>query len=49
MNKDQVKGRIKNAEGKLKEVTGKIVGNKSLEAKGKSRKPSAKKDDIKKG
>jgi uncharacterized protein YjbJ (UPF0337 family) len=34
MNRDQVKGRIKEAEGKVKEVTGKIVGNKSLEERG---------------
>ena len=35
MNKDQVKGRVKEAEGKIKEVTGKLVGNEKLEAKGK--------------
>jgi uncharacterized protein YjbJ (UPF0337 family) len=35
MNKDQVKGRIKEAKGKVKEATGKIVGNKELEEKGK--------------
>ena len=35
MNKDQVKGRVKEAEGKIKEVAGKLVGNESLEAKGK--------------
>jgi len=35
MNKVQVKGRINKAEGKVKEVTGKIVGNKRLEAEGK--------------
>ena len=34
MNKDQVKGRIKKVTGKLKEVAGKSVGNKELEAKG---------------
>ncbi len=34
MNKDQVKGRIKEAQGKVKEVTGKIVGSKHLEEKG---------------
>jgi uncharacterized protein YjbJ (UPF0337 family) len=27
MNENQVKGRIKEAEGKVKEITGKIVGN----------------------
>jgi uncharacterized protein YjbJ (UPF0337 family) len=34
MNKDQVKGRAEQAVGKVKEVTGKAVGNKSLEEKG---------------
>ena len=36
MNKDQVKGRVKEAEGKIKEVAGKLVGNEKLEAKGKA-------------
>jgi uncharacterized protein YjbJ (UPF0337 family) len=35
MNKDQVKGRVNEAEGKIKEVAGKLVGNETLEAKGK--------------
>jgi len=35
MNKDQVKGRIEEAKGKVKAVTGKIVGNKTLEEEGK--------------
>ena len=35
MNKDQFKGRVKESEGKIKEVAGKIVGNERLEAKGK--------------
>ncbi len=35
MNKDQVKGRVKEAEGKIKEAAGKLVGNERLEAKGK--------------
>ena len=34
MNKDQIKGRTKEATGKVKEVTGKITGNKALEQKG---------------
>ena len=34
MNKDQVKGRIHKAKGKVKEVTGKVVGNAKLEQKG---------------
>ena len=41
MNKDQVKGRVKEAEGKIKEVAGKLVGNEDLEAKGKVQKRSA--------
>jgi uncharacterized protein YjbJ (UPF0337 family) len=36
MNKDQVKGRVKQAKGKVKKVTGKVVGNKDLERKGKN-------------
>jgi uncharacterized protein YjbJ (UPF0337 family) len=35
MNKDQVNGRIKETQGKIKEVAGSIVGNKDLEDKGK--------------
>lgn len=38
MNKDQVDGRSKAVEGKIKEMAGKIVGNKELEAKGKAKK-----------
>jgi uncharacterized protein YjbJ (UPF0337 family) len=34
MNKDQVKGRAKEAEGKMQEVAGKIVGSKHQEVKG---------------
>jgi len=34
MNKDQVKGRVEEAKGKVKQVTGKMVGNASLEQKG---------------
>jgi uncharacterized protein YjbJ (UPF0337 family) len=34
MNKDQVKGRVKEAQGKIKAATGKAVGNKSMEGKG---------------
>ena len=34
MNKDQVKGRVKVLEGKVKEVAGKAVGNPTLEVKG---------------
>lgn len=56
MNKDQVKGRLEEAKGKVKEVAGKIVGNKDLEEKGKVKKTVGKvqagigdlKEDIKK-
>ena len=34
MNKDQVKGRIEQAKGAVKETTGKAVGNKKLETEG---------------
>ncbi|HEX7913986.1 MAG TPA: CsbD family protein [Paraburkholderia sp.] len=35
MNKDQVKGRIEEAKGKLKEVVGKATGNEMTKVKGK--------------
>lgn len=38
MNKDQVKGRVKEVQGSAKEVAGKIVGNKQLEIEGKVQK-----------
>ncbi len=55
MNKDQIKGRAQEATGKVKQVTGKAVGNKELERKGKAEKAGGKlragygdlKDDIK--
>lgn len=34
INKDQVKGRIEEAKGTIKEATGKLVGDDTLEAKG---------------
>ncbi len=34
MNKDQVKGAVKDLGGKIQEEAGKLVGNKSQEAKG---------------
>jgi uncharacterized protein YjbJ (UPF0337 family) len=34
MNKDQVKGRVKQAAGKIKEVAGKVTGNKKTELDG---------------
>ncbi len=42
MNKDQVKGRIKETKGAVKEVTGKLTGKKSLEQKGKLQKTAGK-------
>lgn len=38
MNKDQVTGRVKQAEGKVKEVAGKVVGNRPMEAEGRTEK-----------
>jgi uncharacterized protein YjbJ (UPF0337 family) len=38
INKDQVKGRAEEAQGKVKEVVGHAVGNKDLEARGKMQK-----------
>ena len=35
INKDQVKGRVSEAEGKLKEVVGRVIGNEKLKVKGK--------------
>ena len=35
INKDQVKGLARQAEGTIKEAAGKLVGNEKLEAKGK--------------
>jgi uncharacterized protein YjbJ (UPF0337 family) len=35
VNKDQIKGRAREAKGKLKEVTGNLVGNEKLQTKGK--------------
>lgn len=57
MNKVQVKGAINETEGKVKQVTGSLVGNKDLEEKGKVQKNVGKvqgqfgdlKDKLKKG
>ena len=38
VNKDQVKGRVKEVKGKIKEVAGKLVGNKTMRATGKIQK-----------
>lgn len=42
MNKDQVKGRIKEARGKVKEAAGKVSGDETLEQKGKLQKLAGK-------
>ena len=42
MNKDQVNGRIKAIEGTVKELTGKLLGNPTLKAKGKVEKTMGK-------
>ena len=34
MNNDQIKGRAEEAKGKIKEVTGRVIGNPDLEAEG---------------
>ena len=50
-NKDQVRGRVKQAKGKIKEVAGGLLGDKKLQAKGKSQgtlgKAQAKFGDVK--
>ncbi len=38
MKKEQIMGKIEEGKGKIKEVTGKILGNTELEAKGKPKK-----------
>ena len=38
MNKDQTSGSIKQVKGQIKETTGKVLGDKDLESKGKSEK-----------
>ena len=35
MNSDQIKGRVEQAKGSIKEATGKVVGNEKLQAEGK--------------
>jgi uncharacterized protein YjbJ (UPF0337 family) len=42
MNKDQIKGRIKEAKGSAKETAGKVAGKKILEQKGKLQKTAGK-------
>jgi uncharacterized protein YjbJ (UPF0337 family) len=57
MNKDQIKGQIKQVKGNIKETTGKILGDKTMENKGKIQDVTGKiqesygnlKEDLKKG
>ena len=42
MNKDQVKGRVEEAKGAIKEAAGKVVGNTKLQAEGKLDKAAGK-------
>ena len=57
MNKAQMKGRVNQVKGKIKKVTGSIVGNKTLEQRGRAQEIVGKaqadfgdlKDDLKKG
>ena len=42
MSKQHLKGHVKEAEGKIKEVAGKLVGNERLEEKGKAEKIAGK-------
>ena len=42
MNKDQVKGRVEQAKGAIKETAGKAVGNKKLESEGQANKVAGK-------
>jgi uncharacterized protein YjbJ (UPF0337 family) len=52
VNKDQVKGRVSEVKGAIKEVAGKLVGNEKLQVKGKAEriagKTRAKFGDVKK-
>lgn len=36
MNKDQIKGRVKEVKGKIKEAAGRLLGNEKMEEKGKT-------------
>ena len=38
MNKDQIKGRVNEAKGTIKQTAGSLLGNESMEAKGKAQK-----------
>ena len=43
MNKKQLKGRVNAVKGRVKEATGKLVGNKALEKKGTAERNAAEK------
>ena len=43
MNKKQIKGRVSAVKGRIKEATGKLVGNKAMEKKGTSERNAAQK------
>lgn len=57
MNKDQIKGQARQAKGEVKELAGKLVGDKAMETKGVIQKTAGKiqagygnaKDKMKKG
>jgi len=57
MNKDQIKGQAKQTKGEVKELAGKLVGDKAMETKGMVQKTAGKiqssygnaKDKMKKG
>lgn len=42
VNKDQVKGRVKQTKGNAKQISGRMVGNDTLEIKGKAEKLAGK-------
>jgi len=41
MNKQQIKSRVKAVKGRMKEATGKLVGDKAMEKKGRAEKNAA--------
>ena len=43
MNKKQIKGRVKAVKGRIREATGKLIGNKAMQRKGLVEKSVAKK------
>lgn len=42
MNKNQIQGKADEATGKIKEVTGKLIGDKQMETEGKAKKVGGK-------